>query len=249
MRNYWSCSKFADKIRGIEKPFSGSSKDWEEWEKNVKKAHPIRYWLAEEALDKIQDFIRYPIDKLYDIKYYVLNRWVTKTHTLSSSLKKGEYHDFDTRIIHCLFDELVNFVEIEKAWMRVVYHDEDRKRYKVPGYEIGPFRTRTWRCPEAGIDYLNWEATDSVTKDTSQGESARVILELYFWWKNVYNNRPDPMDVSGWNVYCSREDNKPEDSDKVNFMISETHRIEKEYRKDEYEMLVKLIKIRGALWT
>lgn len=254
MREYWSCSKFADALRGTPKPEYASSGDWNKWRETAKEAHPFRYWLTEEALDSIQDFIRYPLDKLYDIKYYILNRYVTKTHALNSNLPKGQLYDLDHRIMHSLFDELVNFVEIEKAWLRVVWN-EDKEKYKVPGWAVGPFRTRTWRCPEAGIDYLNWEMTDPTTKDTHQGESARITLELYYWWKNIYANRPDPMDASGWSEYCARECNdippetKPEDQEKVDFMISEMNRIEQEYDREDEEMLVKLIKIRRSLWT
>jgi len=253
MRDYWSCSKFADALRGTPKPEAASSAGWREWKEIAKTAHPVRFWLAEEALDKIQDFVRYPLDRLYDIKYYILNRWVTKTHALTSNLKRGGYYEVDTRIMHCLFDELVNFVEIEKAWLRVVWHDDAGEKYKVPGYAIGPFRTRTWRCPEAGIDYLNWEATDPVTRDTPQGECARTTLELYYWWKNVYNKRQDPMDASGWSEYCARDrdilDDTHEDREKVDFMLSEIDRIEKEYDREDEEMLIKLIKIRKSLWT
>jgi len=34
-------------------------------------------------------------------------------------------------LLHSAFDELVNFVEIEQAWMQVVFSDEDRKKYKA----------------------------------------------------------------------------------------------------------------------
>ena len=75
--NYWSCSKFADWLRGTPKPIAGTSEEWDDWNKAAETKHPIRYWLAEEALDRIQKFINWPLDQLYDIKYYINNRWVT----------------------------------------------------------------------------------------------------------------------------------------------------------------------------
>ena len=47
--NYWSCSKFADFIRGEKKPFALSWEDWEKWRADNKKKHPCRYWIAEEV--------------------------------------------------------------------------------------------------------------------------------------------------------------------------------------------------------
>jgi len=256
MRDYWNCTKFADVLRGTPKPESASSEGWREWERTAKTVHPIRYWLVEEALNTTQEWVNYPLDKLHDFKYYIINRYVTKSHALTSNLPRGAFYEVDTRIMYCLFDELVNFVEVEKAWLKVVWgNKEDKEKYKVPGWALGPFRTRTWRCPEAGIDYLNWEINDLLTRDTPQGECAKITLELYYWWKNVYNKRQDAMDISGWSDYCARDrdnilaDTKPEDKEKVDFMLVEMDRIEKEYEREDEEMLIKLIKIRSSLWT
>jgi len=55
MRNYWTCSKFADWIRGTTKLKCGTGKEWHEWEKAAKAKYPVRWWIAEEGLDHIQD--------------------------------------------------------------------------------------------------------------------------------------------------------------------------------------------------
>ena len=73
MRNhYWSCSKFADWLRGTASPAAETSKGWREWTARAKQAHPVRYWLADDGLTYLQNFIFYIPDKLYDIKYYVI---------------------------------------------------------------------------------------------------------------------------------------------------------------------------------
>ena len=49
MRNhYWTCSKFADWIRGTTKGGAKTSEGWDEWETRAKSAYPVRWWLAEE---------------------------------------------------------------------------------------------------------------------------------------------------------------------------------------------------------
>jgi hypothetical protein len=272
---YWSCSKFADWIRGTEKSGAKTSEGWRQWSKEAKHSYPIRYWIAEELLDKIQDTLMYPMDKLYDFKYYLKNRFIDKTHALTSNLEQGVYHDLDTRIINCLFDELVNYVEVDLAWSNVAWDLDSRKKYKPPFYAFGWLRSGTWRSPEAGIEYLEWaskltnsEFLDESEKDkavpTQQAISAAETLVLYNWWKNVRPNRGDPYDISGWTeIYEEKRRAKDADDILSIFDISEENtelrerskkaanmlnEIEKSYSDEDEEMLIRLIRIRKSLW-
>ena len=209
---YWSCSKFADWLRGTPKLPAGTSKEWSDWKKAAKEK-TVRYWLAEEGLDYLQNLVCWPAHRISDMRLYINNRWITKSHALTSNLKRGQWQDFDERLLHSVFDELVNFVEIEQAWMQVAFSDEDRKKYRAPWYRT-IFRMRLWRCPEAGLAYLNWAAglkhdEDWIDKNdpaygqsTFQALAAQETCALYNWWKNERPNRPDPHDASGWSSYC-----------------------------------------------
>lgn len=274
--NYWSCSKFADWLRGSDKPNAATSKEWREWQKNSKKSHPFRYWLAEKGLNLVQDTISWPIDRLYDIKYYINNRWVTKTHCLTAhprDIEPGTWCDVGNRFLPCLFNELVDFVEIEQAWHYVMFSRDNQVKYKTPWWAKGWFRWRTWRCPEAGVAYLKWASSLSADESwglnpgdegygvlTHQARSAREILELYTWWKEVYPNRPDPMDASGWTDYCEKQRELSEDNifwdeetdndrEKTQKLLNTCSDIEERYHKEDEEMLIRLIKIRRSLWT
>jgi len=272
---YWSCSKFADWIRGIPKLHAGTAKEWRIWEKTAKEK-PIRYWLAEEGLDYLQNFIFWPAKRLRNIVFYLNNRCISKSHALTSNLKRGEWRDFDERLLHAVFDELVNFVEIEQAWMHVVCSDEDRKKYKTPWYRTF-FHIRLWRCPEAGIAYLEWATElkkdeDCIDKNdpeygkpTFQALAAQETLTLYNWWKNERPSRPDPMDASGLNNYYEERRKEAElqgedsslymfNSDKTRDDQSETlskiyHKMEEEQDEEDTSMLIRLVKIRHSLWT
>lgn len=272
---YFSCSKFADWLRGTPKLSAGTGEEWRDWKNSAKESHPIRYWLAEEGLEYIQDFIMYPIDKLYSVKYWLVNRYVTKTHALTSTLKKGQWHEFDDRILYCLFDELVNFVEVEIAWKNIVCSKDAKKEYKSPWYASGWFRSRTWRSPESGLSYLDWESTltngefsrlekddPEYDKPSPQALKAQEISELYHWWKFVRPNRPDPYEISGWN---NRYETITKDGDSLwNYMCEEEteeekvesrrildlmNKIEENYDQEDEEYLIRLIKIRRSLWT
>jgi hypothetical protein len=266
--NYWSCSKFADWLRGTAKPNALTGSGWKEWKKEARQRHPIRYWLAEEYLDHMQNIIMWIPDRFYDIKYYIVNRWVDQSHALVAHpkhIKPGEYRDLDFRILHCLFDELVDFVEIEKAYSN--YRWDSEKLKTIKWWQGGRWRTRTWRNAAAGLQHLEWEMTltdeewiddKSQAKPTYQAETAKEIVELYKWWTEVYPNRPDPMDVTGWSDYCedkrSRgidilEDDPEKDRFDTGSMHDKMREMEKAYEAEDTEMLIRLIRIRGSLWT
>ena len=54
---YWSCTKFADWLRGTPKPYAETMEGWDAWRQQAETAHPWRYWLADEGLDHIQNAI------------------------------------------------------------------------------------------------------------------------------------------------------------------------------------------------
>lgn len=276
---YWSCSKFADWLRGTNKPLAGTGEQWNDWNKAAKANHSFRYWLAEEALDHIQDFVFWPATKWNDIRYYFNNRWVTRSHCLTAhprDIKPGDWRDVGDRFLPCLFNELVDFVEVEQAWHHVIWDDEARKQFRPPWWRTGFLRLRNWRSPEAGIAHLEWASslvnddTWGLTPDdkdygkpTYQAVQAKEILALYRWWTEVYLNRPDPYDASGWSAYCelSREENggslgamlsedkNPKLKKMGDVAIKKLRKIEEQYEKQDTEMLVRLIKTRQSLWT
>lgn len=273
--NYWSIGKFADWIRGTPKIKCGTSEEWDDWEATAKAAHPVRWWIAEEGLDYLQTIVYYIPDKLNDVRYYINNRWVSHSHALAAhprDIKPGSWSDVGNRFLPCLFNELVDFVEIEQAWHHCMWSDEAKTEFEVPWWRSGWLRWRTWRCPEAGMEYLKWASTltneEFLDEDkkheavpTYQATSAKEIIELYTWWTVTYRNRPDAYEASGWAAACEAQReanggklsfNTPKDpvlrktQDKAHKIL---HKIEKDYAKEDEEMMIRLIKIRESLWT
>lgn len=268
---YWSCSKFADWIRGTPKLGAGTGREWDDWNKAAESKHPIRFWIAEEGLGYIQDFVTWPTRQLHSIKYYINNRWVTRTHALTSNLKRGQWHEFETRLMHSMFDELVNYVEVEEAWSNIAWSEEARKEFNAPFYASGWFRWRTWRSPDAGIAKLKWasgltneewlsDADKHLAEPTHQAKNALEILELYHWWKNVRPLRPDPHDASGWSALCEQrrlegrglldlEDRSPEEATATRTSLDLCHKIEEEQHQEDEDMMIRVIKVRRGMWT
>jgi hypothetical protein len=279
MRNhYWACSKFADWLRGTTKLKAGTSEEWHEWEDRAKSAYPVRWWLAEEGLDYLQKIVYFIPDTLHAVKYYINNRWVTGTHSLTAhprDIKPGQWQDVGNRFLPCLFNELQDFVEVESAWMHIAWGSkEDKAKYAAPFWATGWWRWRTWRCPQAGLDHLDWSMTLTLGNDmgveetdpnygkpTGQAIRAKEIKELYTWWTVTYRNRPDPYDASGWTEAC--EANRIANGGRLSFSTPKDpalkkaqdkahkllQKIEATYKKEEEAMMIRLIKIRQSLWT
>jgi hypothetical protein len=273
--HYWTIGKFADWLRGTPKLKCGTSEEWNDWEDKAKAAYPIRWWIAEEGLDYLQKFVYYIPDKLNDIRYYINNRWVSHSHALTAhprDIQPGSWSDVGNRFLPCMFNELVDFVEIEQAWHHCIWSDDAKTKFDVPWYRSGWLRWRTWRCPEAGMEYLRWaekltneefleEGEKHLAVPTYQAKAAKEIIELYTWWTTTYRNRPDPYDASGWTEYCEASraanggklswsgDKDPELKKMSNVAMKKLRKMEADYEKEEEQMMIRLIKIRGSLWT
>lgn len=225
--NHWTCSKLADLIRGEKKPFALEWDQWDEWHEAEERKRPLRYWIAETGLKKLQDIIYFPYDIYHTIEIYIRNRFIDKIQYLHTGLEPGKYYDLDYRILHGLFNELVDFIEVELAGMNG--HFERKKKFKfVNGRSI-----------ESGKDYLEWACNLKYDEDhgigsddpdfgkpTSQAENYKIIRDLYNWWKVTRPNRPEPY-MDGDYDYS----------------------IEESYENEDTEMLISLIKVRGSLWT
>jgi len=273
--HYWTIGPFADWLRGTPKLKCGTAEQWDDWEETAKAAHPIRWWIAEEGLDYLQKFVYYIPDRLNDIRYYINNRWISHSHALTAhprDIQPGAWSDVGSRLLPCMFNELVDFVEIEQAWHHCIWSDEAKTKFEVPWWRKGWLRLRTWRSAEAGMEYLRWAETLSnaefldedkkhEAEPTYQAKAAKEIIELYTWWTVTYRNRPDPHDASGWTEYCEASrianggklswsgDKSPELKAMSDTAHEKLREIEAAYETEDEEMMIRLIKIRQSLWT
>lgn len=273
MRKYWSCTKFADMIRGTPKLKSGTVEEWNDWHKAAK-ANKIRYWIAEDLLSKLGDIWCWLPNKAHRVASYLNNRFVSHTHAMTSTtLKKGDYHEFEDRLIHSMFGGLTDFVEIELAYSHIAWEGLD-KEYGAPWW-VRNRLTGTlfdWRCPQAGIDRLQWEMSltyDSdcgiddeslIGKPTVQAIAAREKWALYYWWKFVRPCRVDPFEYSGLkDFYESRRDGNNDifslwvttndDREIRRALHAKSSALERQYNAEDEEMMGRLVKIRSSIYT
>jgi len=217
---YYSSSPFFKWLRkkvGIKKPVALAWGEWDDWEEQTKKDHPVGWFLTEtlpKLLEKPEDFIKSPFEA---IDTYIYNRFVSKTHYLPTHLKPGKWYETDYRLIHGMFGALVDFVEIETASQTLAWIEdkEELKKYGVPkSYGKWWGRYRSHRCAKAGIEHLEWAASltfnegeglddndPRIGQPTPQAIAARETLNLYHWWTQVRPNRGDAWDISGFRAH------------------------------------------------
>ncbi len=257
--NYWTCSNFAGWIRkqtGVEaKPKSATSEGWCNWHRNNHKK--FGYWLAEEGLDILQDIWLFFPDWYRNVRRYVRNRFIDRTHLLNTKLEKGQYHEFDTRLLYGMFEALVDFVEDEKAAMMRWTSDKD---LKLPN-------------AAAGVAYFEWERNlvnddpeePGYQSKTRQAKYAEETLELYFWWTEVRPYRKEPGEAVGlweWEdkhrpareddepISCRFHRDLPEDLEKERRALYDaSDKVETDQYNEDSEMMTRLVELRKALWT
>ena len=277
--NYWSeshLSAWLFRISGAKaKPEFATAKEWVEWRKNSKQSHILVHWFTQEFLNKLQNVIYWPYDIINNIRYYMINRFISKTHIIKTGLRPGQYHGVENKLLNGMFTELVDIIEIEKAWHHTVCDKNASKKFKRPWWAKWQLlRWSDWRCPEAGLALLEWESSlkfddemgvsseePEYGKLTQQAESAIVEKRLYDWWKITRPARKDPYDLSGWSELCKRtnptddimemlsNDKTPEEQDLSDKSLESLRLIEKQYDEEDEEMMIELVKIRKSLWT
>lgn len=257
INSYWSNSRFADFVRGTKKPKAGTMQVWDAWERDARAAHPVRYWITETAFDAVQSRLNRLAEVPENIGIYFYNRFVSRSHVLSSpKLKPGKYYEINERVINCMFEALVDYVEVECA------HANHEYDYRAAG-TMPPFSTwqsvfmhvagRRWRHPQAGIDRLLWEASLVTDMDygvapgdpewnqpTHQATRAQEALALYMWWQHTRPARPDPYAEVPVNGRINRGN-----------MAGHLRRVEitEEYAAEDVEMMVRLTRLVDNLWT
>lgn len=249
-----------------DKPRAATSRGWREWESSAKKEQPVAYFIHEVVIDGVKDFWKYKIiGPINNVRYAIRHRFFDRYNIIHTRLKP-DYYDCDTRMLHGMFELLVDFVEVEKAWMHVVFNEDEQTRRKHPWWSRGITRFKAFRDQQAGLDHLVWEMSldnpelPVTERSEHQAAAAREIFELYNWWKNIRPNRPDPHDATGWSAHCDKKremgldlldfDEEPADYrvESANILVK-VREMEEAQEQEDTDMLIRLIKIRKSLWT
>lgn len=278
-RNYADSSliEWLRKKLKVAKPAALGWGKWDEWNEELKKTHPVAYFLTETLPDWAEKPAQWIVDPFSNFQYYVRLRWGYRTHLVNTGLAPGKYYELETRMLHGMFNSLVDFVEVEKANHMVMWSDKDKiEKYNVPWWRHNRlFFWTTWRSAEAGKDHLKWEANlddpalDINDRCPGQAIHARETIILYTWWTQIRLPREDDSayEVCKFNEFSKRmealygEDWLFGRLRSGSPQLSATHRaeydqinasiteLEVKWETEDDDMLIRLIKLRRSLWT
>jgi hypothetical protein len=263
-------TKFIDKLFRITRPTSATWDKWGEWRANFKKTRPITYFIVETIPLAWEWLYKQTVDRANASMYYCSNRFVTRTHRLDApSLKKGQMHELSKRMLHCNFDAYVKWCETEASVDRV-WTDEAKLKYKLPWYASTLLSNFVvLRNAQCAIDHLKWEMAlfepDEGQSDPASPHQAMMAYEkmtLYVWWTKLRPARVDSWVESGLVEFWDEMDKKYSDSwimskNKLTAEENATYNrlsaaqsaADEAQLNEDNEMLVRLVKIRDALWT
>jgi hypothetical protein len=241
-RNYLlsiSIPRMLKRKLGIKTPSALSLEEWSDYGDWLKKEHPYVWWFEEVLMDKVQDIFCYLPEKYRHARAYLRNRFIDKLHYLPTHLKKGKYYDVDTRMLHGLFATLVVFVEDELGRYHLAMCG-DKPEYI------------SFTLKQHGLAHLSWEM--SLTDENKvQAEGATEVMVLYHWWTEVRPNRTDPHDEFADNecfkdavCFLGKPDEHHAERMRIYAIIDEA---EQKYKQEDDDMMIRLVKIRGRLWT
>ena len=179
-RSTWKYSKFAYLFKSRENDEKFIPLDL--FLANIDRAEP----LIDAFLDGMQNAIYLPYDFIHSLGIYINNRFKTKTHILTSNLELGVWHDFDSRITSVLSDSFIN-------WMETEYCESDK-----PSPE-NLIKHHLWEISLKYDESMGLDITDDIFgTPTSQAESAKILFEIYQYWKYQRPSMPDGF----YGVWC-----------------------------------------------
>lgn len=240
-------------------PSSASWDEWGDFEDKYREEAPIRHFIMKKLVLGFQVRV---VMRLANIRRWIMYRTTERYHIVDTKLEPG-YYDADTLMLHSMFSLLVDYVEVELAWMNIVFDDEAYKKYFgwkrfIPRILRGFIHD--FRSKEHGLKHLEWEMTlddPSLPEEQRcdhQAVRARKVLELYKWWTEVRPARQEiPYPDTGEDNHIFRgskwRKENPEMAAAISKWARDTNAQEEAWEEEDTEKLVELVKIRRGLWT
>ncbi len=264
--------KWLQKICYPDHPKSGTAEEWSAWHKKEKEK-PV----CDFCTNTVPRWFGIKKRQLNDVKYWFLYRLHPhhKYHLIDTGLKPN-YHEIDTRMLHGMFNLLKNFCEDEMPWHdwcwqeagKEIDAENDGNSYK---------RRKFVKGKEAALESFKWqkalvhreeeiwneEHKHLIGTPTPQAKAAEEIEKLYLWWVETRPARVDPYEAFPDPFLEKHLENRKNGGSVMDMFIRGTDEeealkkdryeqmdaLEKKYEEEDDEMLIRLIKIRKALWT
>lgn len=178
---------------------------------------------------------------------------------INISTLQSDYNFFevDQLMLHGMFQLLVDYVEIQCAWMKLI-SDE---RYKaLPWFDRMKISLHCgYRSRSLGIEYLNWEISLK-EEHSGQAKVGQIVKDLYIWWKDIRPCRPNPGDVYHFErlddvikIMTKTGATRTKEENKLMKEFEErskkSEKLEQRYHAEDTKMMKLLLEERSGLWT
>jgi hypothetical protein len=194
---------------------------WEDWHVEVKKLHPVKYWIAETAGDAVRRTWYRFTRPFTDFHYWLVSHVVPRRrhHILDLRQPKNKhidsyqygYVDTDSKMLFALFNLLNRFVEKELD---------------------------SFYCP----------SEEEVIKDPylqTQRDHYFEIKNIHYWWNVERKEDAKLQDQMQHEWWLAKKNRSADYEDKWNLLTE----AKQKFDDKEDEMIARLMKIRRTLWT
>ena len=227
----------------MEIPFALTWEEWNEWHTTTQMHRPIAY-LAWVTIPKSYSITYRYIKKPYlTCKNFLKFRFIKKYHMIDTGLGPG-YHNTDSRMLYGMFMLLTEYIEKEMISPQTITEDKWWHRF-WPWSNI--------KSSYTGLELTKFNMLLNIpqTEDTDAVHASKIAWELYHWWKYIRPARPNPKDISGYSQFVKDKNLQhnlftrsvtlyPE----LDQCIEKINQIEEFYKKEDDDMLIKLLSIR-----
>lgn len=211
---------------------SGDVYCWEDWDKEVQKGYPIRYFIGRTLPRKISTKIIMPIDNFF---YWLRTNTINKYHLLDLRQPKTNTQD-DYRwgwidecdkLVLANFSVLRDYMEDCQVNKSLIYGPNDES---IKELEKELVKSEA----ELGQEDIGLR---------NQIKYLKEIKDIWEYW--TVNRKNDLKYINELSMEWSKTARGPERDKKFDYL----HKIEKEFEEQEEDILIRLIKVRKGLWV
>lgn len=230
----------------MSKPKSATIEEWAEWTVAAKKKK-FCYWLTETVPLKYRVMKMRWLDNIWKLVYRYHPKH--KYHLIDTGLKP-DYYEIDERMLHGMFNLLVEYVEVENAWR--LSRSDDSKPVKT-GREVG-------------LEAIDWQIQADGDLDDKWSKERRAAWEeikfLYLWWKDVHPTLLEQIDnltgealedgyglLEGGTAMEKLANRTEEQKAKARAVYEKQEQLKEVLFAKENEMMGRLFKVRRSLWS
>ena len=214
---------------------TGTVKEFRDWELQLKKEYPVRYAIGE-AINLCGRPARTAKWNLRNAYWWVQYRVNPKHKYTTIKLKRLDpgYYDEDSLLFYAMFEIFENFMKRQLTNPQVIWeYDEDC----FPKWQV-----------EEDLEGIQKEIA-------SHNADWKEMNEIYNWWVNVYPKREEtlpeypelPKEWGTLSVINEDFDGKKQ-MKKWKGVNAAHFKAEEDWRKEDQEMMIRLVKIHSLLW-